>query len=95
MIKQRLNYAELAPAPYKNMVSALMALEKGALDKATIELMFMRVSQINGCAYCWTCTVKRCAKAASATPNSIRWRAGASAMSSASANAPRWNGPSR
>ncbi|MDU3933370.1 MAG: carboxymuconolactone decarboxylase family protein, partial [Serratia liquefaciens] len=31
---------------------ALMALEKGALDKATIELMFMRVSQINGCAYC-------------------------------------------
>ncbi|HGE8336916.1 TPA: carboxymuconolactone decarboxylase family protein [Serratia marcescens] len=52
MIKQRLNYAELAPAPYKNMVSALMALEKGALDKATIELMFMRVSQINGCAYC-------------------------------------------
>lgn len=52
MIKQRLNYAELAPAPYKNMVSALMALEKGTLDKATIELMFMRVSQINGCAYC-------------------------------------------
>ncbi|MBU5414914.1 carboxymuconolactone decarboxylase family protein [Serratia ureilytica] len=52
MIKPRLNYAELAPAPYKNMVSALMALEKGALDKATIELMFMRVSQINGCAYC-------------------------------------------
>ncbi|MDU7770000.1 MAG: carboxymuconolactone decarboxylase family protein, partial [Serratia marcescens] len=50
MIKQRLNYAELAPAPYKNMVSALMALEKGALDKATIELTFMRVSQINGCA---------------------------------------------
>ncbi|MNE05607.1 Alkyl hydroperoxide reductase AhpD [compost metagenome] len=34
------------------MVTALMALEKGALDKATIELMFMRVSQINGCAYC-------------------------------------------
>ncbi len=52
MIKQRLNYSELSPAPYKNMVNALMALEKGALDKATIELMFMRVSQINGCAYC-------------------------------------------
>ncbi|MGO2569372.1 MAG: carboxymuconolactone decarboxylase family protein, partial [Serratia proteamaculans] len=52
MIKQRLNYSELSPAPYKNMVNALMALEKGALDKETIELMFMRVSQINGCAYC-------------------------------------------
>ena len=52
MIKQRLEYSELSPAPYKGMVAALMALEKGALDKATIELMFMRVSQINGCAYC-------------------------------------------
>ncbi|MDU5487369.1 MAG: carboxymuconolactone decarboxylase family protein [Serratia liquefaciens] len=52
MIKQRLKYSELSPAPYKGMVTALMALEKGALDKATIELMFMRVSQINGCAYC-------------------------------------------
>ena len=52
MIKQRLKYSELSPAPYKGMVAALMALEKGALDKATIELMFMRVSQINGCAYC-------------------------------------------
>lgn len=52
MIKQRLKYSELSPAPYKGMVTALIALEKGALDKATIELMFMRVSQINGCAYC-------------------------------------------
>ncbi|MGO4744549.1 carboxymuconolactone decarboxylase family protein [Serratia quinivorans] len=52
MIKPRLKYSELSPAPYKGMVNALMALEKGALDKATIELMFMRVSQINGCAYC-------------------------------------------
>lgn len=52
MIKQRLKYSELSPAPYKGMVTALMALEKGVLDKATIELMFMRVSQINGCAYC-------------------------------------------
>ncbi|MGB8663151.1 MAG: carboxymuconolactone decarboxylase family protein [Serratia inhibens] len=52
MIKQRLKYAELSAGPYKGLVSALMALEKGALDKATIELMFMRVSQINGCAFC-------------------------------------------
>ena len=33
MIKQRFNYSELSPAPYKNMGNALMALEKGALDK--------------------------------------------------------------
>lgn len=52
MIKQRLQYAELSPAPYKAMLSALGGLEKGPLDKALIELMFMRVSQINGCAFC-------------------------------------------
>jgi len=52
MIKQRLKYSELSPAPYKGMLNALSGLEKGSLDKTLIELMFMRVSQINGCAYC-------------------------------------------
>lgn len=52
MNKQRLKYSELSPAPYKGMLSALTGLEKGSLDKAIIELIFMRVSQINGCAYC-------------------------------------------
>ncbi|MFC0229105.1 carboxymuconolactone decarboxylase family protein [Serratia aquatilis] len=52
MITQRLQYSELSPAPYKGMLSALNGLEKGSLDKTLIELVFMRVSQINGCAYC-------------------------------------------
>ncbi|KFK92307.1 MULTISPECIES: carboxymuconolactone decarboxylase family protein [unclassified Serratia (in: enterobacteria)] len=52
MSKQRLKYSELSPAPYKGMLSALTGLDQGSLDKAIIELIFMRVSQINGCAYC-------------------------------------------
>ncbi|SQI39148.1 Argininosuccinate synthase [Leminorella richardii] len=52
MIKQRLKYAELSPAPYQSMLATLTALGKGELDNAIIELVYMRVSQINGCAYC-------------------------------------------
>lgn len=52
MIKQRLQYSELSPAPYKGLLNALSGLEQGSLDKALIELMFMRVSQLNGCAFC-------------------------------------------
>ncbi|AHG18608.1 alkylhydroperoxidase [Chania multitudinisentens RB-25] len=52
MIKQRLKYSELSPAPFKGMLNVLAGLEKGTLDKTIIELVFMRVSQINGCAFC-------------------------------------------
>ncbi|VEI74276.1 Argininosuccinate synthase [Serratia fonticola] len=95
MIKQRLQYAELSPAPYKAMVSALGGLEKGPLDKAIIELMFMRVSQINGCAFCLDMHGKALRAGERATPSWIRWPAGASAMNSARQNVPRWNGPKR
>ncbi|HEI8867695.1 carboxymuconolactone decarboxylase family protein [Serratia sp. AKBS12] len=52
MITPRLNYVELSPAPYKSLVSALLALDQGPLEKPLLELIFMRVSQLNGCAYC-------------------------------------------
>ncbi|NUU67066.1 carboxymuconolactone decarboxylase family protein [Enterobacteriaceae bacterium BIT-l23] len=45
-------YRELSAEVNKQMVAALMALEKGPLDGRLIELVFLRVSQINGCAYC-------------------------------------------
>ncbi|CNF20783.1 carboxymuconolactone decarboxylase family protein [Yersinia nurmii] len=52
MIEQRLNYAQLSSSTYKALVSALMTLDNSSLDKSLIELIFMRVSQLNGCAYC-------------------------------------------
>lgn len=48
----RLNYAALAPAAYQAMAGVNQALYAGSLDKPLIDLLFLRISQINGCAYC-------------------------------------------
>ena len=45
-------YNELSPEVYSALVQAKIALEKSELDGALIELVYLRVSQINGCAFC-------------------------------------------
>ena len=45
-------YNELSPDVYKGMVQASLALEKSSLDRTLLELVYLRVSQINGCAFC-------------------------------------------
>ena len=52
MVEQRLYFSKLSPATYEALVSASMSLDKSSLPKMLIELIFMRVSQINGCAFC-------------------------------------------
>ena len=45
-------YNELSPEVYNALVKAKITLEKSELDGALIELVYLRVSQINGCAFC-------------------------------------------
>ncbi len=52
MTTLRLPYYSLSASIIEPMRVALGALEKGPLDNLIIELVFLRVSQINGCAYC-------------------------------------------
>lgn len=52
MTMLRLPYFTLSSSVMEPMKNALAALEKGPLDNVIIELVFLRVSQINGCAYC-------------------------------------------
>ncbi|MGP2408266.1 carboxymuconolactone decarboxylase family protein [Yersinia enterocolitica] len=52
MVEQRLYFSELSPTTYKALVNASLSLDKSSLPKALIEMIFMRVSQINGCAFC-------------------------------------------
>jgi len=52
MNELRLPYYSLSATVMEPMKAALGALEKGPLDNTIIELVFLRVSQINGCAYC-------------------------------------------
>ncbi|MBZ9558648.1 carboxymuconolactone decarboxylase family protein [Halomonas coralii] len=48
----RLPYSTLSADTYRHFLGAKTALENGPLDAATLELINLRVSQLNGCAFC-------------------------------------------
>lgn len=49
---QRLDYHSAAPAGVKALGSVYAYVAQSGLPKALVNLVFLRVSQINGCAYC-------------------------------------------
>jgi AhpD family alkylhydroperoxidase len=50
--KYRLNYAKVAPGAYQAMLALEQYLAGCGLDRKLLELVKMRASQINGCAFC-------------------------------------------
>jgi len=48
----RLNYPAIAPETTRALAAVNAALLRSGLDKRLIDLLFLRVSQINGCSYC-------------------------------------------
>ncbi|UPL07939.1 alkylhydroperoxidase AhpD family core domain protein [Pseudomonas sp. IsoF] len=48
----RIEWAKHAPEAYKVMVGLEQALAKSGLESSLLELVRLRASQINGCAYC-------------------------------------------
>lgn len=48
----RLAYNTLSPEAYKGLIDCKNALNKSGLGKELIELVYLRISQINGCAFC-------------------------------------------
>ena len=52
MTTLRQPYYELSPEAYAAFIQAKKALEYCELDLTLIELVYLRVSQINGCAFC-------------------------------------------
>jgi AhpD family alkylhydroperoxidase len=51
-MSQRLDYRKASPAAYQAMLGLQAAVEKSGLEKSLIELLKIRASQINKCAYC-------------------------------------------
>ena len=49
---QRLNYFDAAPLGYKALFGVKSYLQSCGLDAHLIDLVYLRVSQINGCAFC-------------------------------------------
>ncbi len=48
----RINWYKLSPAAYEAMLGLEQALEKSGLELSLLELLRLRASQLNGCAYC-------------------------------------------
>ena len=51
-MKSRMDPAEAAPAAYKAMLALEHYLGQSSIERTLRDLIKMRVSQINGCAYC-------------------------------------------
>ena len=48
----RIAYHELASKPFQCLYALSAAVKQSSLDRRLIDLVFLRVSQLNGCAFC-------------------------------------------
>ena len=48
----RINYSQLAPTAFRNLYQLSAGLRRDLLGHRLVDLVLLRVSQINGCAFC-------------------------------------------
>lgn len=48
----RVPYIQLAPKAFQSLLDLSQTLKKGVLGERLIDLVWLRVSQLNGCAFC-------------------------------------------
>ena len=51
-MSNRIDYAKASPEGFRAFGGVYMAVQKSGLPKELVDLVYLRVSQINGCAYC-------------------------------------------
>jgi AhpD family alkylhydroperoxidase len=51
-VQARLNYVKASPATYQALLALQAAVDKSGLEKPLLELVKIRASQINKCAFC-------------------------------------------
>jgi AhpD family alkylhydroperoxidase len=51
-MKPRINYLHAAPAGYKALLGLEQYVRSSGIEQRTLELLKIRASQVNGCAYC-------------------------------------------
>jgi AhpD family alkylhydroperoxidase len=51
-MSNRLDYAKASPEGFKALGGVYVSIQKSGLPKQLVNLVYLRVSQINGCAYC-------------------------------------------
>lgn len=52
MSQLRLPFSTLSPAAYQGLIATGQALAQSSLGLELVELVYLRISQINGCAFC-------------------------------------------
>jgi AhpD family alkylhydroperoxidase len=56
---QRVNYVQQSPALFKKLVEFNLLVDDGAVEQSIRDLVAIRASQLNGCAYCLDMHVKQ------------------------------------
>lgn len=51
-MNNRIDYAKTSPEGFKALGGVYVSVQKSGLPKELVNLVYLRVSQINGCAYC-------------------------------------------
>jgi AhpD family alkylhydroperoxidase len=51
-MSNRIDYAKASPDGYKAFGNVYVSIQKSGLPKELVDIVYLRVSQINGCAYC-------------------------------------------
>ncbi|KRB98090.1 alkylhydroperoxidase [Hydrogenophaga sp. Root209] len=51
-MSNRIDYAQASPEGFKAFGGVYVSVQKSGLAKGLVDLVYLRVSQINGCAYC-------------------------------------------
>ena len=51
-MKSRLEYPQIIPDGYRALSQVTLYLSQSGLESSLLHLVYLRVSQINGCAYC-------------------------------------------
>ena len=75
-MQQRLKFASVAPEGYKAWGALRTYIAKCGLEESLINLVYLRVSQINGCAYCVDLHTRDAEKAGESTRrlhNVVTW----------------------
>lgn len=51
-MSHRIDYAKASPDGYRALGGVYASIQKSGLPKELVDLVYLRISQINGCAYC-------------------------------------------
>ena len=87
-MQPRLDYLAAAPKLMQAMLGLERAVATSGLEHSLIELVKLRASQINGCAYCIDMHSRDARKPARPRPASTSWTPGARPRTTRPASAP-------